>query len=192
MQLSEVEDIVREAHIWAREQGARMISGDHVEQAIQEKTRRSNLPEEKIQELIQQGVLLISTQGKAVGVVNGLSVYDLGDHVFARPSRVTGSISLGRDGVLDIEREAKLGGNIHTKGILILTGFLRWRFAQDKPLSLSASLCFEQSYEDVEGDSASCAELCALLSALADLPVDQGIAVTGAVSQHGEVLPVGM
>lgn len=191
LQLSEVEDIVREAHIWAREQGARMISGDHVEQAIQEKTRRSNLPEEKIQELIQQGVLLISTQGKAVGVVNGLSVYDLGDHVFARPSRVTGSISLGRDGVLDIEREAKLGGNIHTKGILILTGFLRWRFAQDKPLSLSASLCFEQSYEDVEGDSASCAELCALLSALADLPVDQGIAVTGAVSQHGEVLPVG-
>ncbi len=191
LQLSEVEDIVREAHIWARENGALMISGDHVEQAIQEKTRRSNLPEEKIQELIQQGVLLISTQGKSVGVVNGLSVYDLGDHVFARPSRVTGSISLGRDGVLDIEREAKLGGNIHTKGILILTGFLRWRFAQDKPLSLSASLCFEQSYEDVEGDSASCAELCALLSALADLPVDQGIAVTGAVSQHGEVLPVG-
>lgn len=191
LQLSEVEDIVREAHIWAREQGARIISWNHVEQAIQEKTRRSNLPEEKIQELIQQGVLLISTQGKAVGVVNGLSVYDLGDHVFARPSRVTGSISLGRDGVLDIEREAKLGGNIHTKGILILTGFLRWRFAQDKPLSLSASLCFEQSYEDVEGDSASCAELCALLSALADLPVDQGIAVTGAVSQHGEVLPVG-
>ncbi|MEJ5377931.1 MAG: ATP-binding protein [bacterium] len=191
LQLSEVEDIVREAHIWAREQGASIINVNHVEQAIQEKTRRSNLPEEKIQELIQQGVLLISTQGKAVGVVNGLSVYDLGDHIFARPSRVTGSISLGRDGVLDIEREAKLGGNIHTKGILILTGFLRWRFAQDKPLSLSASLCFEQSYEDVEGDSASCAELCALLSALADLPVEQGIAVTGAVSQHGEVLPVG-
>lgn len=191
LQLSEVEDIVREAHIWARDEGAQIVSASHVERAIEEKTKRSNLPEEKIQELIQQGVLVISTQGKAVGVVNGLSVYDLGDHVFARPSRVTGSISLGRDGVLDIEREAKLGGNIHTKGILILTGFLRWRFAQDKPLSLSASLCFEQSYEDVEGDSASCAELCALLSALSDLPVDQGIAVTGAVSQHGEVLPVG-
>lgn len=191
LQLSEVEDIVREAHIWAKEEGATVISSCHVERAIEEKTRRSNLQEEKIQELIQQGVLVISTKGKAVGVVNGLSVYDLGDHVFARPSRVTGSISLGRDGVLDIEREAKLGGNIHTKGILILTGFLRWRFAQDKPLSLSASLCFEQSYDDVEGDSASCAELCALLSALADLPVDQGIAVTGAVSQHGEVLPVG-
>jgi lon-related putative ATP-dependent protease len=191
LQLSEVEDIVRESHIWAKEEGAKTISAAHVEKAIKEKTKRSNLPEEKIQELIQQGVLVISTRGRAVGVVNGLSVYDLGDHVFARPTRVTGSISLGRDGVLDIEREAKLGGNIHTKGILILTGFLKWRFAQDKPLSLSASLCFEQSYEDVEGDSASCAELCALLSALADLPVDQGIAVTGAVSQHGEVLPVG-
>lgn len=191
LQLSEVEDMVREANIWAKEEGSKVITADHVERAIEEKTRRSNLPEEKIQELIQQGVLVISTRGYAVGVVNGLSVYDLGDYVFARPTRVTGSISLGRDGVLDIEREAKLGGNIHTKGILILTGFLRGRFAQDKPLSLSASICFEQSYEDVEGDSASCAELCALLSALADLPVDQGIAVTGAVSQHGEVLPVG-
>jgi predicted ATP-dependent protease len=104
---------------------------------------------------------------------------------------VTASISLGRDGILDIEREAKLGGNIHTKGILILTGYLRARYAQDKPLSLSASLCFEQSYEDVEGDSASGAELCALLSSLAFLPARQGLAVTGAVSQNGELLPVG-
>ena len=191
LQLSEVEDIVREAHIWAGEDGASAIQAGHVEQAVREKTRRSNLPEERIQELILQGVLKIETQGRAVGVVNGLSVYDLGDHVFARPTRVTGSISLGRDGVLDVEREAKLGGNIHTKGILILTGFLRWRYAQDKPLSLSASICFEQSYEDVEGDSASSAELCALLSSLANLPVDQGIAVTGAVSQDRRGAPRG-
>ncbi len=159
--------------------------------AIQEKFRRSNLQEEKLQEMIRDGLLRIETQGQMVGVVNGLSVYDLGDHVFARPTRVTASISLGRDGVVDIEREAKLGGNIHTKGILILTGFLRSRYALDKPLSLSASLCFEQSYEDIDGDSASGAELCALLSALADLPLRQDVAVTAAVSQHGEMLPVG-
>jgi len=191
LQLSEVEDIVREAHIWARDEGAGFIQAAHVERAVEEKTRRSNLPEERTQEMIRQGVLQIETRGHALAVVNGLSVYDLGDHIFARPTRVTASISLGRDGVLDIEREAKLGGNLHTKGILILTGYLRWRFAQDKPLSLSASLCFEQSYEDVEGDSASSAELCAILSALAELPLDQGIAVTGAVSQHGDMLPVG-
>ncbi len=191
LQLSEVEDMLREAHIWCCEAGETAIRCAHVEQAIEERTRRVNLPEEKIQEMTAQGVLKIDTRGRTVGVVNGLSVYDLGDHVFARPTRVTASISLGRDGILDIEREAKLGGNVHTKGVLILTGFLRQRYAQDKPLSLSASLCFEQSYEDVEGDSASGAELCALLSSLAFLPARQGLAVTGAVSQHGELLPVG-
>jgi len=191
LQLSEVEDIVREAHIWAKDGGATHIGAKEVERAIREKVRRSSLPEERLQELIEDGFLKIETRGAVVGSVNGLSVYDLGDHVFARPTRVTASISLGREGVLDVEREAKLGGNIHTKGILILTGFLRWRFAQERPLSLSASLCFEQSYEDVDGDSASGAEICALLSSLADAPVRQGIALTGAVSQHGEMLPVG-
>lgn len=191
LQLSEVEDIVREAHIWAVDGGAKCIGAAEVERAIQEKVRRSSLPEERLQELIEEGFLKIETRGAVVGSVNGLSVYDLGDHVFARPTRVTATISLGREGVLDVEREAKLGGNIHTKGILILTGFLRWRFAQEKPLSLSASLCFEQSYEDIDGDSASGAEICALLSSLADAPVRQGIALTGAVSQHGEMLPVG-
>jgi predicted ATP-dependent protease len=136
-------------------------------------------------------MLFIETSGAVVGQINGLSVYTLGDHAFGRPSRITASYSLGKEGVVAIDREAKLAGNIHNKGVLILSGFLRSRFAKDKPLTLSASLTFEQSYGMVEGDSASMAELLTLLSVLADVPLKQNIAITGSVSQRGEAQPIG-
>jgi predicted ATP-dependent protease len=141
--------------------------------------------------MIQRGLFLIDTSGSRIGQINGLSVISLGDFEFGRPSRVTASIGLGREGVLDIEREAKMGGPIHTKGVLILGGFLANRYAQDKPLSLSARLVFEQSYEGVEGDSASSTELYAIVSALADVPIKQNFAVTGSVNQRGEVQAIG-
>lgn len=191
LQLSQVADIVKEADYWAGINGNEVIQGEDVEKAIQEKIYRSDLPEEKLQEFIEEGMLTIETSGAIVGQVNGLSVYMLGDHAFARPSRITASISLGKEGVVAIERESKLSGNIHTKGVMILSGFLKSRFAQDKPLTLSASLCFEQSYGLVEGDSAAGAELLTLLSTLAEVPLAQNIAVTGSVSQRGEFQPIG-
>ena len=130
-------------------------------------------------------MLFIETEGQVVGQMNGLSVYALGDHSFGRPSRITASVALGKDGVVTIDRESQLSGNIHNKGVLILAGFLKSRFAQDKPLTLSASLCFEQSYGMVEGDSASLAELCTLLSALAEIPLAQNIAMTGSDEPAG-------
>jgi Lon-like ATP-dependent protease len=162
-----------------------------VERAIREKEFRSNLLEEKLQEQFREGTLLIDVTGEVVGQVNGLSVYDLGDYAFARPTRVTARTALGAQGVVNIEREAELSGKIHSKGVLILAGYLSGLFAKDKPLALSASLAFEQSYGEVEGDSASSAELYALLSSLAELPIRQGIAVTGSVNQRGEIQPVG-
>jgi predicted ATP-dependent protease len=134
---------------------------------------------------------MIDTGGGVVGQVNGLSVYTLGDITFGRPSRITAKTFLGRGGVINIERESQLSGPIHNKGVMILSGYLGWKYAQDKPLSLSASLCFEQSYEGVEGDSASSTELYAILSSLSDLPIKQGIAVTGSVNQKGEVQAIG-
>ena len=159
--------------------------------AIEDKIYRSNLIQERIQELIQRGTFLVDTTGEAVGQVNGLAVIELGDYAFGRPSRITASIGLGQAGLVDIEREARLGGPIHTKGVLILSGYLSRRYAHDKPLSLSARLVFEQSYEGVEGDSASCAELFALLSAISGVPIRQGIAVTGSMNQQGEVQAIG-
>ena len=141
--------------------------------------------------MIERDVLKIDTKGKAVGQVNGLSVIAFGDLYFGRPSRITASIAAGREGVMDIEREAKLGGPIHTKGVLILSGVMAERYAATAPLSLSARLVFEQSYEEVEGDSASTTELYALLSALANVPIKQGIAVTGSINQKGEVQAIG-
>ena len=168
-----------------------MIRGEDVEKAIGEKIFRSNLYEEKIQEAISLGDLKIETDGFQTGRINGLSIYSLGDYFFGRPSRITANISLGKEGVVNIERESKLSGNLHTKGVMILSGYLKEKYAQDKPLSLSASLAFEQSYGMVDGDSASGAELLALLSALAQTPLWQGIAVTGSVSQKGEMQPIG-
>jgi len=188
---AEVADIVREANFYATQEDSNLVTGEHVKKAIEEKIYRSRLIQEKIQEMIQRGIILIDTEEEKVGQVNGLSVIGLGDFAFGSPSRVTASIGLGREGVIDIEREAKMGGPIHTKGVLILSGYLNEKYAQDKPLSLSARLVFEQNYAGVEGDSASSIELYAMLSALSGLPIKQNIAVTGSVNQKGEVQAIG-
>jgi lon-related putative ATP-dependent protease len=188
---AEVADIIREANFYATEDKSNFVTGAHVKKAIEEKVYRSKLIQEKIQEMIKRGFLLIDTDAENIGQVNGLSVMELGDFAFGTPSRVTTSIGLGREGVIDIEREAKMGGPIHTKGVLILSGYLNGKYAQDKPLSLSARLVFEQNYEGVEGDSASSTELYAILSALSGLPIKQSLAVTGSVNQKGEVQAIG-
>jgi len=188
---AEVADIVREANFYASQENSSLSTGKHVKKAIEERIYRSKLIQEKIQEMIKRGVLLIDTDAEKVGQVNGLSVMGLGDFAFGSPSRVTTSVGLGREGVIDIEREAKMGGPIHTKGVLILSGYLNDKYARDRPLSLSARLVFEQNYGGVEGDSASSTELYALLSALSGLPINQSIAVTGSVNQKGEVQAIG-
>jgi lon-related putative ATP-dependent protease len=188
---AEIADIIREANYWASNDGAKLISDEHVSKAIEQKVYRSNLIYERIREMIERDVLKIDTKGKVIGQINGLSVIAFGDLYFGRPNRITASIAAGREGVVDIEREAKLGGPIHTKGVLILSGVMAERYATATPLSLSARLVFEQSYEEVEGDSASITELYALLSALANVPVKQGIAVTGSINQKGEVQAIG-
>jgi lon-related putative ATP-dependent protease len=190
-QFAEIADIVREANFYASQESSETVTGDHVKKAIEEKTYRSKLIQEKIQEMIKREILLIDTKTTAVGQVNGLSVVSLGDFAFGIPSRVTVSVGLGREGVVDIEREAEMGGPIHTKGVLILSGYLNEKYAQDKPLSLSARLVFEQNYEGVEGDSASSTELYAILSALSGLPIRQYMAVTGSVNQKGKVQAIG-
>jgi lon-related putative ATP-dependent protease len=188
---AEVADIIREANFYAAQENSDFVTGNHVKKAIEEKIYRSKLIQEKIQEMIKRGLLLIDTDAENVGQVNGLAVMGLGDFAFGSPSRVTASVGLGREGVIDIEREAKMGGPIHTKGVLILSGYLNEKYAQDKPLSLSARLVFEQNYEGVEGDSASSTELYAMLSALSGLPIKQSLAVTGSVNQKGEVQAIG-
>jgi lon-related putative ATP-dependent protease len=186
-----VADVIREASFYATGEGVELITGKHVLKAIEEKRYRSSMIQEKIQEYIEKGVFLIDTDGEKVGQVNGLSVIGLGDIAFGRPSRVTASIGAGRGGIIDIEREAAMGGPIHTKGVLIISGYLAGKYAQDKPLSLSARLVFEQSYSGVEGDSASSTELYAILSALSGVPINQSLAVTGSVNQKGEVQAIG-
>ena len=187
----EISDVIREANYYATVDGSELITAQHIRKTIEERYYRSNLIQERLQEMITRGVIKIDIQGKKVGQINGLSVLGLGDISFGQPNRITVSLSLGREGVVNIEREAKLSGPIHTKGVLILSGFLASRYAQEKPLSLSARLVFEQSYGGIEGDSASSTELYAILSALSGLPVSQGIAVTGSVNQNGEVQAIG-
>jgi len=152
---------------------------------------RRNRIEERIQEMIADGTLLVNTEGEVVGQVNGLSVLQLGDYAFGKPTRVSARTFIGRGGIVDIEREVQLGGPIHSKGVLILSGYLGGQYATETPLSLSASLVFEQSYEEVEGDSASSAELYALLSSISGIPLRQDLAVTGSIDQHGHIQPVG-
>lgn len=184
-------DVVREAHFWALQDKSRHITAVHLARALKEKIYRSSLIQERIQELIARGTLLITTAGEAVGQVNGLSVIILGDYAFGRPSRITASVGPGREGIIDMERQVELGGPVHSKGVLILGGYLMQKYAQEMPLTLAARLVFEQSYEGVEGDSASSAELYAVLSALAGVPVRQGIGVTGSVNQRGEIQSIG-
>lgn len=184
-------DLLSEANYWAEQHGRELVSADDVETAINGQIRRSSRMKERLHENIQRGVLLIDTSGTAVGQVNGLTVIDLGNISFGTPIRITAQVRLGEGDVLDIEREVDLGGPIHSKGVLILSGFLGARYAKECPLALSASLVFEQSYGEIEGDSASSAELYALLSALSGVPIKQGFAVTGSVNQYGHVQAIG-
>ncbi|MBI3664089.1 MAG: AAA family ATPase [Acidobacteria bacterium] len=184
-------DLAREACYAARESGETPVTASHVRMALDSKIERHNLYETKLSELIKEGVLLIDTAGERVGQVNGLSVFEIGGYSFGKPVRITASVALGKAGIINIEREANLSGRIHDKGVQILSGFLRGKFAQDKPLSLSASLCFEQSYSGIDGDSASSTEIYALLSALSGLPLRQDVAVTGSVNQQGDIQPIG-
>ncbi|HWB14637.1 MAG TPA: ATP-binding protein [Pirellulales bacterium] len=189
--LRSVVDLVSEADYWASQQGSPQVTESHVERAIDEQIHRADRLRQRVHEEIARGTLLIDTEGAKVGQVNGLSVIDLGNFAFGHPSRVTATVRLGKGDVIDIEREVKLGGAIHSKGVLILGSFLASRYARKHPLSLSASLVFEQSYGMVDGDSASVGELCALASALAEVPLKQSLAITGSVNQHGQVQAIG-
>jgi ATP-dependent Lon protease len=186
-----IADIIREADYWARQDQAKEVDAESIDKAIQGWRRRLNTYEDKIQEMIDQDVLMIETRGKAVGQINGLSVYQLGDYAFGRPTKITAKISLGRAGIINIEREANLAGRTFNKGVLIISGYLRSRYAQNHPMAVDATLGFEQSYSEIDGDSASCAEIYAILSALSGIPINQSIAVTGSVNQNGEVQPIG-
>lgn len=184
-------DLLRESDYWARDAKRATVTAADVDEAVVRGDRRLALLAERIREEIQDGTILIDTEGERVGVVNALSVFPFGNRLFGRPTRITATVSPGGGEVVDIEREAKLGGRLHSKGVLILSGFIAGRYAAAFPLSLSARLVFEQSYGEVEGDSASCAELCALLSALSGVPLRQALAITGSVNQFGEVQAIG-
>ncbi len=186
-----VADVIREADYWAKQAKKKSIGADDVEKAIQGWRRRMNMFEDKIQEMMEKDVLMISTKGEAVGQVNGLSVYQVGGYSFGRPTRITAKTSLGRAGIINIEREANLGGRTYNKGVLILSGFLKSRYAQNQPMAIDATLGFEQSYSEVDGDSASSTEVYAILSSLSGVPLTQEIAVTGSVNQNGEIQPIG-
>jgi ATP-dependent Lon protease len=186
-----ISDIMREASYWAGKSGSDVVHEEHVDQAVDKRAYRVNMVEEKIREMIEDGTIMIDSEGEAVGQVNGLATYQLGDHQFGKPSRITAETAMGRAGVINIEREADLSGKTHNKGVLILAGYLRGKYAQDKPLNMSASVCFEQSYTGVDGDSASSTEVYAILSSLSGLPLKQGIAVTGSVNQKGELQAIG-
>lgn len=190
-QMQGVADLLREANYWAKQNGNGVVQAADVQRAIDSQIYRADRLRERMQEAILRNTILIDIEGAKVGQVNGLSVIQLGTFAFGRPSRITARVQLGQGKVIDIEREVELGGPIHSKGVLILAGFLGERYGMDKPLSLSASLVFEQSYSGVEGDSASSTELYALLSAIAQVPLKQSMAVTGSVNQHGQVQAIG-
>ncbi len=191
LELGNISDLLKESNYFASLDESEFIQGKHVEEAINKRIYRSNLIEERIKELIQKDIFWVETEGEKVGQVNGLAVLTTGDHVFGKPNRITATVSVGREGMVSIDRESKMSGATHTKGLIILTNLLKERFAQARPISLTASLCFEQSYGMIDGDSASSTEFYALLSAIAQVPIRQGIAVTGSVSQKGEVQPIG-
>ena len=190
-QFARVSDLIREANYYAMSNGSDYITKDHVRQAIEAKVYRSNLIEEKMGEMIERGSILVDTEGAKVGQLNGLAVMGMGDHMFGKPSRITASIGLGKSGIIDIEKQADMGGPTHTKGVHILSGFLTDRYAKKHPLSLTARLVFEQSYSGVDGDSASSTETYAMMSALSGVPIKQNFAVTGSVNQRGQVQAIG-
>lgn len=188
---SDISDLIKEANYWGKKAGSPIIKAEHVETALRERTYRSNRIEERMQELVVEGTFLIETSGSKVGQINGLAVLDMGDYRFGKPSRITAKTYAGRGGVMNIERETKMSGRIHEKAILIINNYIGSTYARKKPISFSGSLTFEQLYEMVEGDSASCAELYVLLSSLAGIPLRQDLAVTGSMDQNGEVQPIG-
>jgi lon-related putative ATP-dependent protease len=188
---SDMVDLLIEADYWAGKDHAELVTGKHVERAIREKIFRLNLIEKRLQELIAEGTVLVDVDGAVVGQVNGLAVYQMGDFSFGKPSRITTKTFMGRGGIINIERESKMSGKSHDKGVLILGGYLGGKYAQRSPLSLASTVCFEQSYDGVDGDSASSTELYAILSSLSEIPIKQGIAVTGSVNQNGEVQAIG-
>jgi lon-related putative ATP-dependent protease len=191
LKFSEIADIIREASYWASKARSNVVRGEHVQKTIEERIYRTNRIEERLREMILEGTLIVDTEGEKAGQVNGLAVIDLGDYSFGKPSRITARAYAGKAGVVNIERETKMSGKIHEKAILIISHYLGSKYATQKPISLSASITFEQLYEMVEGDSATCAELYALLSSIANIPIRQGIAVTGSMDQNGDVQPVG-
>jgi len=182
---------VREAAYWARENNQACITEEHISRAIAARNERVNLIEHNAREAIRKEIVVVDTGGEAVGQVNGLSVIELGDTAFGQPSRITATVGVGREGVVDLQREAQMSGPIHSKAVLTLTGFLVDRYATEMPLTLSARLAFEQSYGLLEGDSATCAETCALLSRLSGVPMKQSLAITGSMDQRGEVQAIG-
>jgi predicted ATP-dependent protease len=184
-------DLARESSYVAQQKKQTVVTAEHVREALDAKIERHNLFETKIREMVEQNLLFIDTTGSRIGQVNGLSVLEIGGYAFGKPVRITASTALGKTGIINIERESNLSGRFHDKGVQIISGYLRRTFAQDKPLSLSASLCFEQSYSGVDGDSASSTEIYALLSALSELPIRQELAVTGSVNQQGDIQPIG-
>ncbi len=188
---SDIADILREASYWASKSNSNIVSDGHVHKAMDERIFRTNRIEEHLREMILEGTIIVDTKGEKVGQINGLAVLDLGDYSFGKPSRITAKTYTGKAGVVNIERETKMSGKIHEKAILIITNYLGSRYAAKKPISLSASITFEQLYDTVEGDSASCAELYALLSSISGIPLKQSVAITGSMDQNGEVQPVG-
>jgi len=189
--LRSIKDLLTEADFWAENNGHNQITNSDVQQAIDHRTRRLDKIREKLYENIHRGTVLIDTAGKVAGQINGLSVLQLGGFSFGQPSRITATTRLGAGRIVDIERETKLGGAIHSKGVLILSSYIGARYARKSPFSLSASVVFEQSYGQVEGDSASLAELCVILSSLTQVPLRQDLAITGSLNQLGQVQPIG-
>ena len=184
-------DLAREASYVAKHEKAAIVTAEHVRKAQEAQIDRHNLTETKIREMVEQNLLFIDTTGARVGQVNGLSVLEIGGYAFGKPVRITAAVALGKLGIINVERESNLSGRFHDKGVQIISGYLRRTFAQDKPLSLSASVCFEQSYSGVDGDSASSTEIYAILSALSGIPIKQELSVTGSVNQQGDVQPIG-
>jgi lon-related putative ATP-dependent protease len=187
----DVVDLIRQASYWAGINDHKLVEGEDVRQAVNEQIYRSNQLEERLQEMIEEGTILIDTEGEIVGQVNGISVLPLGDYIFGKPSRITARTYVGRAGVVNIDRETELGGRIHNKGVMILAGFMGGKYSQNLPMAFSASLTFEQTYEEVDGDSASSAELYSLLSSLSGYPLRQDLAVTGSVNQRGQMQAIG-
>jgi predicted ATP-dependent protease len=188
---NQIIEILYEADFWAYEDKADLINEQHVLKAIDEKIYRVNKYEEKINEMFKEGTLILDIDGERVGEINGLAVIGTGEYSFGKPNKITATVYSGRDGILNIERETRQSGPIHTKGVLTLNGYIGERYAKEKPLGVTIGLGFEQSYSYIEGDSASCAELYAILSALSGYPIKQSIAITGSMNQKGRVQPIG-